>query len=67
MGYSMRTPRYRLTEWLGADGESVAFELYDHQEDPGEDVNLANQPDHRELVARLTRKLHAGSQSAMPK
>ncbi len=39
-GYSVRTPRYRYTEWgkAGADG----VELYDHSRDPGETKNLAD-------------------------
>ncbi len=50
-GYSIRTPRYRYTEWgpRGAEGA----ELYDHDSDPREMVNLAEQPDQRETVARL--------------
>lgn len=36
-GYSLRTPRYRLTLWKnGQKGE----ELYDHQTDPAEETNL---------------------------
>ncbi len=66
MGYSMRTDRYRLTEWLGAAGESVAVELYDHQADPVENVNVAGRPENRALVKRLLEQLHAGWRSARP-
>ncbi len=46
MGYSMRTDRYRYTEWRSVkDGSIMARELYDHQADPRETVNLAGQPD----------------------
>ncbi len=38
-GHSIRTDRYRYTEW--ADGHYGA-ELYDHQEDPEELINLAD-------------------------
>ena len=41
MGYSMRTPRYRYTEWLEPGKEPLGVELYDHVVDPGETANLA--------------------------
>ncbi|MEW6356412.1 MAG: sulfatase [Planctomycetota bacterium] len=66
MGYSMRTDRYRYTEW-GARGEApVARELYDHQTDPGENVNLADKPEHKDLVTKLSEQLHKGWQAARP-
>ena len=42
MGHSMRTDRFRYTEWrrFGTD-EIVARELYDHDRDSRETVNLA--------------------------
>ena len=43
MGRSVRTLRWRYTEW-GEDGEA-GIELYDHSRDPGEYYNLANQPE----------------------
>jgi arylsulfatase A-like enzyme len=54
MGYSMRTNRYRYTEW-GIHGA----ELYDHETDPAENVNIAALPGSRALVADLSRRLHA--------
>ena len=39
MGYSVRTERWRYTEW---DGGSAGAELYDELEDPHEWQNLAN-------------------------
>lgn len=66
MGYSMRTDRYRYTEWLTRDkGELVATELYDHLEDPDENVNLAPEAD-KELLEQLHRQLHAGWKGALP-
>jgi iduronate 2-sulfatase len=42
MGYSLRTERFRYVEWRSVeDGSIVAQELYDHQQDPRETVNLA--------------------------
>ena len=53
-GYSIRTERYRYTEWLeGRAGR----ELYDHQNDPSEVHNLAMKDDHRELVKNLSSML----------
>jgi iduronate 2-sulfatase len=43
MGYSLRTERYRYTEWrkMGSD-TVVARELYDHEQDPAETINIAD-------------------------
>lgn len=68
MGYSMRTDRYRYTEWQPKKpGPPVAVELYDHQVDPQENVNLANLPEHKALVAKLSKQLKAGWQAAQAK
>lgn len=66
MGYSMRTDRYRFTEWLVPGTEFRAYELYDHQLDPDENVNLAIDTKHRPLVDQLKEKLHAGWKAAVP-
>jgi len=67
MGYSMRTDRYRYTEWLpGKGGPAIAGELYDHQEDPQENVNLADRPEHATLRKQLSKQLHAGWREARP-
>lgn len=68
MGYSVRTERYRYTEWRPEKGgEPIGVELYDYKEDPEETVNLANQPEHKELVASLAAQLKAGWRAALPK
>lgn len=66
MGYSMRTDRYRFTRWVHRDDHSQveAVELYDHQTDPQENVNLAQAPQHAELVKQLTRQWQAGPHSS---
>ena len=53
-GYSIRTERYRYTEWL--EGKA-GRELYDHSNDPDEITNLADQPDHAKTVAQLSSQL----------
>ncbi|QDU90035.1 Choline-sulfatase [Pirellulimonas nuda] len=54
-GYSLRTPRYRYTEWgeAGRDGR----ELYDHQTDPQELTNLAGDPAHEAAQRGLADRL----------
>ena len=54
MGYSMRTDRYRFTRW-GAQGT----ELYDHQNDAGETINIAGRAENAALVAMLEKQLVA--------
>ncbi|TWU03810.1 Choline-sulfatase [Neorhodopirellula pilleata] len=46
LGYSIRTPQYRLTLW--DDGER-GIELYDHQADPLEKRNLAYRSDSSDI------------------
>lgn len=65
MGYSMRTDRYRYTQWVKrGSGEVSARELYDHQVDPNENVNIANQPDMVSIVKQLDEQIQAGWQGA---
>ena len=66
MGYTMRTDRYRYTEWKSTeDGSLEARELYDHRQDPQENVNIAPSaaPD---LLKALSEQLAAGPQAAAP-
>jgi len=66
MGYSMRTERYRFTVWLHRDdpGKVGDIELYDHQTDPQENLNVAKSPAHRELVEQLMAQWRGGWQGA---
>jgi iduronate 2-sulfatase len=58
MGRSMRTKRYRYTEWRDMGDDSlVARELYDHDAPGGENRNLAEAPEHRDTVDGLARLL----------
>lgn len=54
MGYSIRTERYRYTEW---DGGAEDVELYDYQADPKEVKNLGNSPAHAKMRAELKARL----------
>src|SRR3954468_19150466 len=55
LGYSLRTDRYRYTEW---DGGKQGVELYDHEKDPQEFTNLAKDPANAEAAKKLSNKLH---------
>lgn len=43
-----------------------AQELYDHQYDGGESVNIDGRPEHRKLVTELARKLAVGWRGVLP-
>ncbi|NOZ20736.1 MAG: sulfatase [Planctomycetes bacterium] len=62
MGVSIRTERYRYTEWGGPD----QAELYDHQTDPQEYRNLAKRPEYSAKVKELHALMRAGWRSAQP-
>lgn len=55
-GYSLRTGRYRYTEW-GPQGR-LGAELYDHTADPHELTNLADAAETTELRQELRKELH---------
>ena len=55
MGYSIRTERWRYTEW---ERGKRGAELYDEVGDPREVSNLVTDPQHQKVVADLQRRLH---------
>ncbi len=65
MGCSIRTERWRLTEW--AEG-SQGIELYDHQSDPMEFHNLAVNPDPAavQVIERLRKQLRQHASGRVP-
>jgi len=62
-GYSLRTPRWRYTEW---DEGRRGRELYDHDSDPRELTNLAELPLHAATVVDLSRQLRDAVKATYP-
>ena len=66
-GYSMRTDRYRYTEWVVPTPNAsvpawhtvLARELYDHDHDPLESTNQAQNSSMKLVIAELSQQLHA--------
>jgi iduronate 2-sulfatase len=54
VGRSIRTDRFRYTEWNEGKGGA---ELYDHTNDPGENHNLATDPAQTKVIAELRKRL----------
>ena len=59
-GYSIRTEKWRYTEW---DGGKRGVELYDEVADPQELTNLAADPKHQKTVRELQQRLHRATKS----
>ncbi|MBN1671731.1 MAG: sulfatase [Kiritimatiellae bacterium] len=67
MGYSLRTERWRYTEWRVRDTGAVTDrELYDHTDGPFAKANLADKPEHAALVRELEAIMKAGWRGALP-
>ena len=68
MGYSIRTERYRYTEWHDNNYRTgqpydeqnvIGVELYDYEKDPDETRNFAKNKDYKAVAADLKAKLKA--------
>jgi iduronate 2-sulfatase len=58
MGYTIRDARWRLTLWRDRATQSIfAKELYDEAQDPHETVNVADKPEHAQIIERLSQFL----------
>lgn len=61
-GYSVRTQRWRYTEWFNSKTKSVvARELYDHEDSQRPAQSVAGNPEHADLVETLSQKLDAAN------
>lgn len=56
-GESVKTDRYRYTEWHRKNGTRYARMLYDHKTDPHENVNIAELPQNTAVVEKLSKML----------
>jgi len=56
---SIRTDRFYYTEWRNKQGKIMARMLYDHQSDPEESNNVAEQPEYETTVKELSLRLAA--------
>jgi arylsulfatase A-like enzyme len=68
VGYTIRTGRYRYTEWQnrGDASQVIARELYDHESDPRETINVAGDADRGDVVKELSERLKKGWRDAVP-
>lgn len=64
-GYSIRSERYRYTEWVNKHGKTVYRDLYDLQADPMETQNIIAIPDKQADVKRLARLLRQHGEGLM--
>ena len=53
IGRAVRTDRYRWVEWSGGPLAEAVHELYDHETDPLETINLAASADGQRVIAEL--------------
>ncbi len=59
-GDSVKTDRYRYTEWINEENKRLAHMLYDHQKDPDENVNVVDLTEYKDVVAehvKMVRKV----------
>ena len=66
MGRTMRTKRFRYTEWTAEGSPFRAAEVYDYREDPGETRNIVGRPETGSLVNGLAGMLQEGWQASFP-
>ncbi|MEX0321570.1 MAG: sulfatase [Puniceicoccaceae bacterium] len=56
-GDTIRTNRYRYSQYTDNKGKVVARMLYDHDRDPGENHNIAGNPEYTHVVEKLSELL----------
>jgi arylsulfatase A-like enzyme len=53
-GYSVRSSRWRYTEWTSKSGTNLGQQLFDEEKDPVESNNLAANPAYSETIKELS-------------
>jgi len=67
MGYAMRTKQYRYVEWRRLKtGVILQRELYDHETDPGENVNVIADRQYAAAIRELKQVMKHGWRGALP-
>lgn len=71
MGYTMRTDKYRYVEWYdwnkdNTRGELLSRQLFDHDSDPQENQDLANQAQYKKTIDKLAGMMADGWKKAIP-
>jgi len=74
MGYAILTGPYRYIEWVPFSKSTstpewstvLARELYNHELDPGENENVAENILYQPIVLKLSKALHDGWRAALP-
>ncbi|MCZ6672249.1 MAG: sulfatase [Verrucomicrobia bacterium] len=61
-GDTIRTDQWRYTEYTSVEaagsGETISRMLYDHNDDPYENINLASRPEYLSVIKKLSRDLN---------
>jgi len=66
MGYSIRSQQYRYVEWVNWETKELAAkELYDHYQDPQENVNIAGNNENLGIMQTLSEQLKSGWKNAI--
>lgn len=58
-GYSYRTDRYRLIEWVNNSNNVLSRDLYDYSHSSLERVNVASDPDYASILYQLSVSMRA--------
>ncbi len=66
MGYTVRSGKWRYTEWRRKDGRVTAHELYDHSASDVATANLAERPEFATVLKEMQAILRAGPKGARP-
>jgi arylsulfatase A-like enzyme len=63
-GDSVKTDRFRYTEWRNQRGDLYARMMYDHEKDPNENVNIVDAPEYADEVKRMVGWVESGWKAA---